>query len=320
MKIQMLQKISPVNQNLHLYENRRDPTRTLTLRDTFVKDISKRFTRIRGGIRKAIIGQDCFGLINPSLRLNITLPAEKAYKFLSSGDKINAFMEWLDEQAKNDILEVYEYPQVGSAVKNAWTNKYISRGYESGVLQARRKLIKEDVTLSGLFDEETGRALTEVFANPFHADRVGILFTRVFTDLKGITDAMDMQISRVLASGISDGVHPYKLAELLTKTISGPIGDLGITDTLGRFIPAQRRARMLARTEIIRAHAEATLQEYENWGVADVVVEAEWATGGFNVCPECQELEGQTFTIEEARGMLPRHPACKCSWSPRRKK
>jgi hypothetical protein len=43
------------------------------------------------------------------------------------------------------------------------------------------------------------------FFRPVHADRVGLIYTRAFTDLKGITDAMDASNSRVLTQGIAEG-------------------------------------------------------------------------------------------------------------------
>jgi hypothetical protein len=33
-------------------------------------------------------------------------------------------------------------------------------------------------------------------------------------------------------------------------------------------------------------------------------------------CPLCEELEGVILRIEEAHGMLPRHPNCRCSFAP----
>ena len=153
--------------------------------------------------------------------------------------------------------------------------------------------------------------------NPFHVDRVGLLFTRTFSELKGITDAMDQQISRVLAQGMADGLSPTTIARQLTAVIRGGGADLGITDQLGRFMPAERRAQVLARTEIIRAHAEAQLQELENWKVLEVNVKAEWITAGDDrVCPQCADLEGELFTIEVARGMIPLHAQCRCAWLP----
>ena len=44
---------------------------------------------------------------------------------------------------------------------------------------------------------------------------------------------------------------------------------------------------------------------------------AEWSTAGDDmVCPSCGELEGVIMTVKEARGLLPYHPNCRCSWIP----
>jgi len=104
------------------------------------------------------------------------------------------------------------------------------------------------------------------------------------------------------------------LARKLVSTINGTgMGELGITDTLGRFIPAARRAEILARTEIIRAHHLGTIQEYRNQGLFNIVVKAEWKTAGDNrVCTRCASLEGQVFTLDEIEPMIPLHPQCRC--------
>jgi len=44
---------------------------------------------------------------------------------------------------------------------------------------------------------------------------------------------------------------------------------------------------------------------------------AEWQTAGDErVCPLCEPLDGTVMTIEEARGLIPRHPNCRCMWVP----
>lgn len=160
---------------------------------------------------------------------------------------------------------------------------------------------------------ESDEMIQAAFNQPFHLDRVGLISTRVYSDLKGITTAMDTQISRVLGQGIADGDGPMKLAQLLTKTISGPVGDLSLTDTLGRFIPAERRAKILARTEIVRAHHAATMQEYKNWGAEGVKVKAEWTTAGDGrVCAACSALQGKVYTLKEMENKIPLHPQCRC--------
>lgn len=290
----------------------RDPSRTTSLRAAFASQMTKRFRVIRGLIWKAIVDEDVFALQDNLQTLRT--PGRRAFNFPRSADKVNAFMEWLRLQIENEILQVSQIIQVGRSVDAAWTNLFIHDSYRRGVNRARTQLIQAGFNVPLM--EATG-GIAIALLNPMHVDRLGLLYTRTFNDLKGITAAMDQQISRVLAQGMADGLGPRTIAKQLNAVIRGGGADLGITDTLGRFMPAERRAQILARTEIIRAHAEGQLQEFENWGAVEVHVKAEWITAGDNrVCPECADLEGSIFTIEVARGMIPLHAQCRCAWIP----
>lgn len=67
----------------------------------------------------------------------------------------------------------------------------------------------------------------------------------------------------------------------------------------------------------IRAHAEGQLDSFKTLGVEEVGVAVEWATANDDkVCPKCQSLEGIVLKIDEARGLLPRHPNCRCAFLP----
>lgn len=308
--------ISHIINNSHLILNQRDPSQTTVLRNSFVSQMNKRFRTLRGLINTAIVEEDVFGLREPGSMKIVVMqtPGRRAFDFPRSSDKISAFMEWLQQQIDNEILQVTQFGQVGTGVEAAWTNIFIQDSYRRGVARARAQLRRAGFDVPTL--EATGGIVASM-GLPFHVDRLGLLFTRTFNELKGITDAMSQQISRVLAQGIADGLGPSTLARQLNAVIRGGGAELGLTDTLGRFIPAERRAAMLARTEIIRAHAEAQLQEYKNWRVEGVVVKAEWITAGDNrVCNRCADLEGSVFTIEQAQGMIPLHVQCRCAWIP----
>jgi len=315
MKLAIKKKLTQEKKSVSI--TRYDPTRTTFLRNAFVRDMNKRFRALRGLIRKAIITQDCFGLVGHNFRVvamsttDATLPGRKAFAFHRTEEKVNAFMAWLQEQEAKGLLETTTIQQIGASIEEAWTNKYIKDSYQRGIQRARQEMKKAGYDVPTL--TETGGIVASM-SNPFHAERAGVLYSRAFQELKGITSQMDTQISRVLSQGLIDGKNPKELAELLTKTISGPVGDLGITDTLGRFIPAERRARMLARTEIIRAHSQGMIQEAKNWAVEGVKVVAEWVTAGYKVCPECAALEGKTFSLDEAMNLLPLHPNCRCTF------
>ena len=303
-----------------------DPTRTTVLRNAFARDMKRRFRELIGAIRIAIVEEDAFGLgiadvTHTVLIHQINTPGMGAFAFPRNVDKVAAFMRWLEIQVENGLLTVGEFDQVGVGIESAWTNKYILDSYKRGLLRARYEMKKKGARISDLTDVDPFNQFSAGFGMPLHLDRLGLLYTRAFSELKGVTAQMDQQISRILAQGIADGDNPRLLARKLVATIDGAgAGELGITDSLGRYIPAARRAEIIARTEIIRAHHQAMVQEYMNWGVEGVTILAEWKTAGdHRVCERCEAREGETFTLEVAMNMIPLHPQCRCLALPYRK-
>jgi len=299
-----------------------DPTRTATLRERYARAMRVRFRELRGQIRDAVIEKDVLGLSDNSSQVNIQVNADshlrpRAFDFPRNRDKVSAFMEWLNRQVDRGILEVRDRRRIGAAIDQTWQNVFIEDTYKRGVIRANHELRQRafpDVTSL----EDRG-GIAAVMGQPFHADRLGVLFTRTYNELKGITDAMAQQISRVLTQGLADGDGPRLLGRKLNAVIKGGGGDLGITDALGRYIPAERRAQILARTETIRAHHQGMMQEYRNWGVEGVNVQAELRTAGDGrVCEQCASLEGQVFTLAEAQNLIPVHPMCRCIVLPHR--
>jgi SPP1 gp7 family putative phage head morphogenesis protein len=263
-----------------------------------MKDMDRRFVSLGRLIKQAIIEDDVFGLIEPKHDLTKfitvhTTPGKEAFKFSTSQDKVSQFMAWLKQQEKQGLLQTTTIPQIGTSLEKAWTDQYIADSYNRGVTRARYEMGATGMGTPGI--EETG-GISASMSTPFHMDRVGMLYTRTFEDLKGITAAMDSAISRILSQGMVDGDGPRSLAGK-------------IVDATG---VSRRRAMTLARTEIIRAHHSAMVQEYKNWAVEGVVVKAEWVDAGFNVCPECAKNNGKIFELSEIEGLIPLHPNCRC--------
>lgn len=294
-----------------LQVNQFDPTRTLTLRRAFVRDMNKRFAELIRVIRMAIVDQDVFGL-NVETYVELTPPLPEAFNFPRTADKIEAFMKWLNLQVDKGLLETVQFQRIGESINPAWTNLYVQDSYKRGVLRGQVELRKAGYQVPVASDTFGG--IEAIMGGPFHIDRIGVLYTRTFSELQNITTAMDTQISRILGQGLIDGDNPRLLARKIIATINGKgMGELGITDSIGRFIPAQRRAQMLARTEVIRAHHAANIQEYKNWGVEGVEVIAEFVTAGDDrVCTECAGYHGNKYTLRRAEHLIPVHPNCRC--------
>lgn len=279
-----------------------DPTRTLTLRQRWVTDFDRRFKALKKLITVSVIENDCFGLTDKGKMTDFRVQAAAGpgqFAFTRSADKVEAFMAWLKEQEEAGLLTLVTKSRIGKAVEQPWTNVYIDTAYQQGIRRGRQELRKAGVDIPEFGDSISGKdPVVAMFNQPVHADRVGLIYSRVFTDLKGITAAMDTQISRVLAQGIAEGRGPREIASL----IAGRVDAIGIN-----------RARILARTEVVRAHHSANVQEYRNAGVQGVQVQAEWLTAGDGrVCPLCAPLNSKVYSIDAIENMIPRHPQCRC--------
>lgn len=264
---------------------RTDPSRTTTLRYKFAADLVRRFNAIIKEIMQLVERDNAFGL---------QTNAEGRFAFTSDVQKTDSFMKWLRQMQREKILEISEGADMQTIVDKAWTNKYIQSAYQKGIANAGGQLRKAGAKVGQRWE-------TSAFNRPIHADRVATIYMRTFRDLEGITKEMDRRISRSLALGLAEGRSPREIARLLRKEVE----TIGIT-----------RARTLARTEVVAAQADANLTAFQEAGVEGVEVEAEWSTAA-DPCPICEDLAGKTYTLEEARGMLPAHPNCRCAWTPK---
>jgi len=291
-----------------------DPTHTTVLRNRFVSEMRKRFRELRGVIRKAVIDQDVLGLVKPETYA-LDIPMQRAFDFRLSSEKIDGFMGWLKTQEDKGVLEIITSPQVGGAIEEPWTNKYIQSAYKKGLQRSRAELRKAGYPVPPPVDDMFG-GINAIFQGPVHSDAAGILMSRTYNELKGITAGMDQQISRVLSQGIIDGYGPATMAREMNNVIKKQ-GETLATE----YMRAEQRAVILARTEIIHAHNEASLQEFANWEVEGVKTLVE-SVGAWDsrMCQKCMDLAGMDlgngpgiFTRSQWRNYFPAHPCCRCA-------
>lgn len=311
---------------------RADPTRTTTLRRRFETEMRKRFNRLKAKIKHLLVVEDVFGLrpknLNPlsigntlgSPRneatmgvANIGPPANHAesisaspvynqrWRFLTDDAKVDQFGQWLGTQYP-DIV-----PGELGNVDDAWFTAYTEEGYRKGAGRAFDD-VRKPMLASGnegnmsWFAGSRDEFLRQSFARPVAIGKVKLLAGRVFTELKGVTQTMSQQLTRELADGLVQGMSPREISRRMANRV----------DNLTRT-----RANVIARTEIIRAHGEGQLDALETLGVDKVGVMAEWSTTGDDrVCQLCLPLEGSVLSVKEARGLLPRHPNCRCAYVP----
>lgn len=223
-------------------------------------------------------------------------PGPKAFQFKTKDEKLKSFNRWFADLVNQGILEV-------DRTTRPWLAKYVESAYKKGAIRSYLEAHKKELGRTADFYAGTREQfLRSAFETPERMSKLKLLGTRAFEELKGISAEMSRQMSRVLADGMAHGKGPYEIARTMSNTITGI---------------ERKRAKVLARTEIIHAHAEGQLDGYEEMGVEEVSVDVEWSTAGDDlVCELCDEMEGEVFTIDEARGLIPKHPNCRCAWKP----
>lgn len=271
-----------------------DPTRTKTVRKRFASHLRGRFDAIRWHINRALIDRDVFGLSSPSRTVGLTgnvdtdesvTPPPRAWASIRDAEATQRFGDWLSSAMEREILEKYE------------GDTYVRQGYAKGVQNADTGLRK-----AGLADPDPS-SVQAVIRRPVHRDELERIYTRTYQSLDGVTEATANQMRRELTDGLARGENPRDIARSLNDRV----------DAIGKT-----RSTVVTKTSVIRAHSEGTLSRYEQVaGDIDVTVKAEHLTAqDRRVCDECAALEGQEYTIKEARGRIPIHPQCRCSWLP----
>lgn len=297
-----------------------DPTRTKTLRNKFERAMLRRFKLFAESLQELVVDLDVFGLGREektihelffnvaagSTQLGLYLPpgdlvtnvTEGEWAFLSDDRKLEEFERWVQEET--DLV-------ITSEGDRFWED-FVEQGYERGVNRAftdTTKGVRAAATLSG---EGTAAQVIEgtragftasTLGAPETAEKVRLLASRVLTDLKNVNTAMATQMGRVLVDGLVRRDNPNRVASEMATS-------LGI---------ARNRARTIARTELIRAHAEGQLDALERLGVTEIGVMVEWSIAA-TACPLCVEMDGVVLKVSEAHGLIPRHPNCRCAFIP----
>lgn len=271
--------------------NQIDPTRTGTIVKQFLRLLQSRINYVKKKVVELVGTQDAFGL---------KILQNDVYSAVTSREKLEAFKAFLTKEFERTMFSEKRFTDSIDALIEQGFKKGAGRAFDDAN-QSFTIPDKKDKT-SKFYQGTKQQFLDSAFAQPVARERVELIAARVLTDLKGVTSAMETQMTRVLAGGLTQGLSPRDVARQMANQVEG------LTRT---------RANVIARTETITAHAEGQLTAFEELGVTEIGVAAEWSTAGdTRVCDLCGPMEGVVLKVTEAHGLIPRHPNCRCMWIP----
>jgi predicted double-glycine peptidase len=235
-----------------------------------------------------------------------------AWQPYSDAGKVRAFRLWLRNQI-DQTIKGKDTEELLRRYAEAAMRKGAGRAFDD--TQRFRQLQEGQPATEDFYRGSREQFLRDTFRQPVSVERLEALAERSFSDLDGVTDAMETGMVRELMDGLAEGKNPYEIAKDLNQQVDG----IGI-----------QRARLIARTEVIRAHSEGQLDGLENLGVEEVGVAVEWSSAGNDcedlppkvrklggcVCKKCAAMDGVVLKITEARNLIPLHPNCRCAFVP----
>jgi hypothetical protein len=156
--------------------------------------------------------------------------------------------------------------------------EFVGKAYMSGVRKAFRQ-VKDKVE-----DLKEREFIKAYFNDSATRSKINSLQKKAVEDLENI-------VIEVFAQSYGESA----------ERIQDRINKIGIT-----------RSNALVQVAVIKAHAEGVLDALQRLGIEEVGVDVEWTTTN-NPCSLCEPLRGVILTIEQARGLFPRHVNCRCS-------
>ena len=131
-----------------------------------------------------------------------------------------------------------------------------------------------------------------------NAEALEWIATRSLSMAQMVNGTTKDELRRVLALGFEEGESVPQLTKRIQQYYQNGY---------------EKRATMVARTEVIAASNEGAIQGYEKEGI----LKAEfYASLDERLCVECEALHGTVRAINETHGVIPVHPDCRCTWIP----
>jgi len=263
--------------------NKSDPSKTALIRRKFVKDVNDRYRSISSNLRTAATNIPLLGETN-----NFTVIQER----------LDWMQIFLDEQFKVALLA------------GDWYKKYIEDAYVKGVRRGIRYTKGKELFW---LDSPSAQGLEVAFIRQVsNSYTLETLKQKTLSNLTTIVQAVSGRILSDLSILLVRGASEKDIYKNLQQTIQ----KIGV-----------QRTRTVARTEVVRAQSYGLLDSFQGFGVTKVKVVAETnktitsnenveyiSSNDRKVCSLCSPFDGKIMTVQEAYGLIPVHPNCRCSF------
>lgn len=250
-----IHNIRPVNTAL---KNPSDPSRQASNLGKAQRELKRRFDKILQGVRLLVADQSKYItakttnsvewrplaiFINSSgeldtCRSSLVINKNTYYEYKIDAQRYSEINSFIEHLLFGEILGDYS----GTKPHNWFFQSYLSSAFNDGINDAIRAI--QDQSDRSIVGEEISRQIMSLNSDDFSAQSInslGLVYSRVFNEMKGLSDAMKVDLSETLTRGMASGLGIRAITSDIQKRVS-----VGFS-----------RAQRIARTEILNAYRVA---------------------------------------------------------------
>lgn len=243
-------------------------------------------------------------IITPMVKKRFSRDERNFYNTLSNGIDENLLyvISWLKTHEAHELLEYEDEDEFDEAFAATALHAELNSRIQKNTLNGIKPLSKFYKVGSRLGHNQLRRP--QIYT-PEDKEALSILTQYVGDTIYSVNVDSCLNVKDILMAG---AVGAIALSSLSQTILESPYK---VTPRSGATVDT--RCTMITTTEYGRAVNTGLLQAYVNDGCYKVDIVT---AGDDHVCDDCIEIEkNNPYTIEEAMGLLPVHPDCRCSIS-----
>lgn len=214
-------------------------------------ELKKRFERINKAVKKLVSEQKDIQSVSASNRMafwwplnangdrtNEVIANKTFYSYDISTERYDSINDFIERLLRNELLDSIS----GQRPQNWFYQSYLSSAYNDAIrdtIQSTKNMAEPEIV-----GDEIAMMIRQLDADAFNPQQVqslGLVYSRVFNEMKGLTDSMKVDLSETLTRGMASGLGIRQITQDVAKRVG-----VGFS-----------RAQRISRTEILGAYRTA---------------------------------------------------------------
>lgn len=271
-------------------------------------ELKKRFERINKAVKGLVSEQKDIQSVSSvnGKKIVLVYGNKTFYSYDISTERYDSINDFIERLLYGELLESIN----GQRPQNWFYQSYLSSAYNDAIrdtIQSSKNMADPNVVGNEI--SMMVRQLDADAFNPQQVQSLGLVYSRVFNEMKGLTDSMKVDLSETLTRGMASGLGIREITQDIAKRVGVGFSRaqrISRTEILGAYRTAQRAKTKQINDDI---YADSPFVQKQLWFSALAQTSRKWHVSRHSEVYTLQEVE--QFYSENGNSIQ-----CLCSQSP----